>query len=207
MINLLPRDGVFFDLFDGLSGSAVTAAENLRRLVSEFPNVTAVIQTIRQGEREADEFAHKALARLDRTFITPFDREDMHTLVEGLDDIVDDIDALAKRFTLYHVTHLEPLFGEQADVLVAATKAVDAAVRRLRRSRKLAELSDQMIEIHRLENVGDENNHAAVSRLFEGNTDALEVMKWKELFDRIERAIDRCEDVSNTLERIVLKNG
>jgi len=207
MINLLPRDGVFFDLFDGLSACAVSSAEHLRRLVGEFPNVTAGIQAIRQKEREANEFAHRALERLDRTFITPFDREDMHALVEGLDDIVDDIDALAKRFTIYHVKHLEPLFAEQAGVLVDATKATDAAVRRLRKSRKLTDLSELLIEVHRLENVGDENNHAAVSRLFEGNTDALEVMKWKELFDRIEKGIDQCEDVSNTIERIVLKNG
>jgi hypothetical protein len=207
MINLLPRDGVFYDLFDALSACSVASAEHLLRLVNEFPNVNAGIQAIRQKEREADDYAHRALERLDRTFITPFDREDMHTLVEGLDDIVDEVDALAKRFTLYHVKHLEPLFGEQARVLVAATKALDAAVRRLRKSRKLADLSDMLIEVHRLENVGDDNNHTAVSRLFEGTLSALEVMKWKELFDRIEKAVDQCEDVSNTLERIVLKNG
>ena len=151
--------------------------------------------------------AHQALDRLDRTFITPFDREDIHELVGGLDDIIDGIDAVAKRFPLFHIKAMEPAFLQQADLLVQSTVAVSEAVHRLRKSRKLSELSDKLIEIHHKESVGDDNHHAAMSRLFAGGTDALEVMKWKELYDYIEHAIDCCEDVGNTLERIVLKNG
>ena len=125
----------------------------------------------------------------------------------GLDDIIDGIDALAKRFPLFHVKSVEPVFEQQADLLVQATVAVSEAVHRLRRSRKLSELSDKLIEIHHKESVGDDNHHAALSRLFDGTVDPLEVMKWKELYDYIEDAIDGCEDVGNTLERIVLKNG
>ena len=207
MFNLLPRDTVFFDLFEGMSHHVVRSAEDLRQLAQNFPEITSYIQRIREEEHAADELAHQALDRLDRTFITPFDREDIHSLVGELDDIIDDIDALAKRFPLFHIKRIEPIFLKQADVLVAAAVTLDEAVHRLRRSRKLSELSDALIEIHHKESIGDDNHHAAMSRLFEGDIDALEVVKWKELYDLIEHAIDGCEDVGNTLERIVLKNG
>jgi predicted phosphate transport protein (TIGR00153 family) len=207
MFNLLPKDTVFFDLFEGLSRHAVSSAEHLRQMVRNFPNIEPHLQRIREEEHAADQLAHTALDRLDRTFITPFDREDIHELVGGLDDIIDGIDALAKRFPLFHVKSMEPTFVLQAEVLVQAASAVSEAVHRLRKSRKLSELSDKLIEIHHKESVGDDNHHAALSRLFGGGIDALDVLKWKELYDYIEDAIDGCEDVGNTLERIVLKNG
>lgn len=207
MINLLPKDTVFFDLFEKLSAHVVSVSEHLRRMARSYPDANEHIALIRQEEHEADELAHQALERLDRMFITPFDREDIHTLVGGLDDIVDTVDALAKRFPLYHVTKMEPAFIKQTDTLVQAAIALSEAVHRLRKSRKLSELSDKLIEIHHLENVGDDQNHAAVSDLFSGAIDPLTVMKWKELYDLVETAIDGCEDVGNTLERIVLKNG
>jgi predicted phosphate transport protein (TIGR00153 family) len=207
MINLLPKDTVFFDLFENLARHVVASAEHLRSLAKNFPNIAADIQRIREEEHAADNLAHTALDRLDRTFITPFDREDIHELVGELDDIIDAIDALAKRFPLFHIKAIDPQFFAQTNVLVAATKAVNDAVSRLRKSRKLSELSDKLIEIHSHESKGDDNHHAAMSTLFSGGTDTLEVLKWKELFDYIENAIDGCEDVGNTLERIVLKNG
>ena len=207
MFNLLPRDTVFFDLFEGMSRHVVKSAEHLRQMVRSFPDIQVPLQKIRDEEHAADQLAHTALDRLDRTFITPFDREDIHELVGGLDDIIDGIDALAKRFPLFHVKSVDPTFALQADVLVQATVAVSEAVHRLRRSRKLSDLSDKLIEIHHKESVGDDNHHAALSRLFGGEVEPLDVMKWKELFDYIEDAIDGCEDVGNTLERIVLKNG
>ena len=207
MFNLLPRDTVFFDLFEGMSGHGVQVARHLRQLAQSFPDITASIQRIREEEHAADQLAHQALERLDRTFITPFDREDIHTLVGELDDIIDGVDALAKRFPLFHIKAIEESFLKQTEVLVQATTTVDQAVRKLRHSRKLSELSESLIQVHHQESVGDDNHHAAMSRLFDGHVDALEVMKWKELYDLIEDAIDGCEDVCNTLERIVLKNG
>src|SRR5688572_27386474 len=207
MINLLPKDTVFYDLFERLAKHAVATAEHLRTMGRNFPNFGEELQHIRDEEHAADELAHTALERLDRTFITPFDREDIHTLVGGLDDIVDAIDALAKRMPLFHVKGIPSGFVKQTEVLLAAARAVDEAVSRLRRTRKLSELSDKLIEIHHQESVGDDNHHAAMSELFSGEVEPLEVMKWKELYDYIEEAIDGCEDVGNTLERIVLKNG
>lgn len=207
MFNLLPKDTVFYDLFENISDRVVASATHLHKLVQDFPRIDASIQMIRNEEHEADNLCHAALDRLDRTFITPFDREDIHTLVGNLDDIVDAIDALAKRLPLFHVRSVPSGFVKQTEVLLAASRAVDEAVSRLRRSRKLTDLSDKLIEIHHQESVGDDNHHAAMSDLFGGGTDALEVVKWKELYDYIEEAIDGCEDVGNTLERIVLKNG
>ena len=207
MFNFLPRDTVFFDLFEGMSRHVVRSAEDLRQLAQKFPDISDSITRIREEEHAADELAHQALDRLDRTFITPFDREDIHDLVGELDDIIDSVDALAKRFPLFHIRQMEPIFLKQADVLVQATATLDEAVHRLRKSRKLSELSDALIEIHHKESVGDDNHHAAMSRLFQGDIAPLDVLKWKELYDLVENAIDGCEDVGNTLERIVLKNG
>lgn len=214
MFNLLPRDTVFFDLFDKLSEHVVAAAKELRDMANSFPNVEAHIQRIRDLEHSADNLAHTALERLDQTFITPLDREDIHALVEELDDIIDSIDFLAKRFTLYHFHEMEDDFRKQTDVLVRATMSLESAVHRLRKRRKLSEFSQDLKAIGVLEKEGDDNNHAAVSRLFSvkdgpscnGRLDPIEVMKWKEFYDRIESAIDGCEDVGNTIERIVLKS-
>ena len=207
MFNLLPRDTVFFDLFENLSEHAVAAARQLQKMARLFPDVADEIREIRDLEHAADTLAHQALERLDRTFITPFDREDIHALVEELDDIVDSIDFLSKRFTLYHFHEIEEDFKRQTDVLVRAVEMLDAAVHRLRKSRKLADFQPELKAIGKLEKEGDDNNHAAVSRLFSnGQHDPIEVMKWKEFYDRIEDAIDGCEDVGNTIERIVLKS-
>ncbi len=207
MFNLLPRDTVFFDLFEGMSRHAVKSAEHLRQFAKFYPDIDASLQKIRDEEHAADQLAHQALDRLDRTFITPFDREDIHALIGNLDDIIDDVDALAKRFPLFHIKAMDPLFERQTEVLVQATVVLSDAVHRLRKSRKLSELSDALIDLHTKESQGDDNHHAALSRLFGGDTPPLEVIKWKELFDLVEDAIDNCEDAGNTLERILLKNG
>jgi len=207
MFNLLPKDTVFYDLFEKLVQHVVASAKQLQQLTREFPRIEGSLQIIRNEEHAADDLAHQALDRLDRTFITPFDREDIHTLVGGLDDIIDAIDALVKRMPLFHVKNIPPMFVNQTEVLVKAAEAVKEAVFKLRKSRKLSDLSDKLIAIHHQESLGDDNHHAAMSELFGGGTDALEVLKWKELYDYIEEAIDGCEDVGNTLERIVLKNG
>lgn len=207
MFNLLPKDTVFFDLFEGLARHGVSTAVHLQKLATDFPDIDSHVLAIRKEEFAAHELAHTALERLDKTFITPFDREDIHALVRELDKIVDAADALAKRFKLYHIKAIAPEFIKQTETLVLAAAALYEAVTRLRRTRKLSELSDKLMEIHRLEQLGDESNHAAMSRLFEGSVEPLEVIKWKGLLDLIEDAIDGCEDAGNTLERIVLKNG
>ncbi|MGN6368369.1 MAG: DUF47 domain-containing protein [Phycisphaerae bacterium] len=207
MFNLLPKDTVFYDLFEGLATHAVSCANHLRSLASGFPESMEQVHRIRQEEHDADQLTHQALERLDRTFITPFDREDIHALVGELDTITDNINALAKRLSSYHVKAMEPAFVKQTEILVQATIALAEAVKLLRTTRKLTDLQAKIIEVHRLENVGDDNHLAAISKLFEPGTDALHVIKWKEFFSFIESAIDGCEDATNVIERIILKNG
>ncbi len=207
MFNLLPKDTVFYDLFEGLATHAVSCAGHLHTLANCYPEKMDNIARIRQEEHEADQLTHQALERLDRTFITPFDREDIHALVGELDSIVDNINALAKRLSSYHIRTLEPAFVKQAEILLQATVALAEAVKKLRTSRKLTDLQAKIIEVHRLENVGDDNHLAAVSKLFEPGTDPLHVIKWKEFFQFLESAIDGCEDATNVIERIILKNG
>jgi len=207
MFNLLPKDTVFYDLFEGLAAHAVTSAGHLRQFAQSFPAGMEQIGRIREEEHAADQLAHQALDRLDRTFITPFDREDIHALVGELDSIVDNINALAKRLGSYHVKTLEPAFVKQAEILQQATVALQDAVKKLRTTRKLTDLQAKIIEVHRLENIGDDNHLAAISKLFEPGTDPLHVIKWKDFFQFMESAIDGCEDATNVIERIILKNG
>src|SRR6476469_5836109 len=127
MFNLMPRDTVFYDLLQGMSRHAVKSAEYLRQLAKNFPNIDTPLQRIREEEHAADQLAHQALDRLDRTFITPFDREDNHDLLGELDDIIDGVDALAKRFPLFHIKVMEPMFIRQVEVLVAATVTLEEA--------------------------------------------------------------------------------
>src|SRR5258706_12281917 len=115
MFNFLPKDTVFYDLFEELVQHVVASAKQLNQLVGQFPRIEASLQMIRNEEHAADDLAHQALDRLDRTFITPFDREDIHTLVGGVDDIIDTIDALVKRMPLFHVTGIPPMFGKQTE--------------------------------------------------------------------------------------------
>jgi predicted phosphate transport protein (TIGR00153 family) len=207
MFNLLPKDTVFFDLFEGLARHGVAVAEHLCQLTRDFPDISGAIRRIRDEEHAADDLTHQAHERLDTTFITPFDREDIHMLAGGLDDIIDNVDALAKRMALYHVESIDVAFPKLAEVFGQTTHALSNAVHALRKSRKLSQLQEWLIEVHRLENVGDDVHNAAISKLFEGQISPLNVLRWKDLFDFLENAIDGCEDVANTLERIVLKNG
>ena len=204
--------GIGFWAYGAIGVTKVTVAAPERREAIRAVYATGMVKAeqiarIRQEEHDADQLAHQALDRLDRTFITPFDREDIHALVGELDSIVDNINALAKRLASYHVKTLEPAFVKQAEILVQATVALSEAVKLLRKTRKLTDLQAKIIEVHRLENVGDDNHLAALSKLFEPGTDPLHLVKWKEFFQFMESAIDGCEDVGNTLERIVLKNG
>lgn len=207
MFNFLPKDTTFYDLFEGLAAHGVSCAAHLNKLAANFPDAMEEIQRIKVEEHDGDQLTHQALDRLDRTFITPFDREDIHALVGELDSIIDNINALAKRLSSYHVKTIEPAFVKQTEILVQATIALSEAVKLLRKTRKLTDLQAKIIEVHRLENIGDDNHLAALSKLFENGSEPLHVIKWKEFFSFLEAAIDGCEDATNVIERIILKNG
>jgi predicted phosphate transport protein (TIGR00153 family) len=202
----MPRDTVFFDLFENAAQLLAKTAKAYADTVREYDRRDFFISQIRQYEHDCDSVVHATLRKLDQTFITPFDREDIHKLMKHMDDVIDEIDAAAKRLTLYQIK--EPTVGltRQTEVLAQSTGHVTVAVKRLRNFKRGNGLHDAIVEIHRLENVGDDINHAAVAELYSTTTDAITAMKWKEIYDLTERAIDRCEDIADTIEAIVLKN-
>lgn len=207
MFSIIPRNAAFFDLFDKAGQVIVKAAEAYAELARDYEHRDEHLARIRQLEHDGDDIAHRTLDRLDQSFITPFDREDIQTLMVRLDDVVDEIDAGAKRLALYRIAEPTPAFIKQTDVLLKACRLTAEAVVRLRSIRKPDGLHEKLVEIHYLENVGDENNHAALAELFESVKDPLLVMKWKEIYELIERAIDRCEDIANIIRGIVLKHA
>lgn len=208
MLSIIPRDRRFFDLFEQTAGLLVRAAQAYVDLLRDYQQRERWIAVIRQIEHEGDEITHRTLKKLDTTFITPFDREDIYSLMKLMDDIIDEIDAASKRLVLYQIAKPTNFLVKQVDVLLRATQCVASAVGELRNHSKKPEgIRMHLIEIHAMENAGDDINHAAAAELYATSTNAIEAMKWKEIYDLTERAIDRCEDVANTIDAIILKNS
>ena len=204
---LLPQTRGFFDDFDGLAAHAVGGGRELAKLSKEWPANNDGIRSLKEHERQADEIAHDALRRLDKTFQTPIYREDIHDLIHTLDSVIDTMKDVGERFGVFHIEAVRPAFIEQSEILVSATVAVEQAVRTLRKDRKLSALLEPIIEIHRQENKANDVHEAAMSALFGEPSDVLNVLKWKEVHELALRATDQCEDVANIIERIALQNG
>ena len=203
-MRLLPKTENFYELFSEiahrLSGSAVL----LHRLFEDPANRSSYVAQIKRLEHEADYLTHDVILRIDKTFVTPFDREDIHALVSELDDVVDLIDGTARRAEIFNITTVCKPAVVLSEVIVRAATAVEEAVRGMKDAKLV---KSNALELKRLEEEGDAIYHEAMGALFADTADPIEVIKWKELYDMIEGAIDGCEDVGNTLERIVLKNG
>ncbi|HOA74302.1 MAG TPA: DUF47 family protein [Phycisphaerae bacterium] len=208
MLSLIPRDRRFFDLFEEAAGLLVRVSQAYVDLLRDYPQRERYIAIIRQIEHEGDEVTHRTLQKLDTTFITPFDREDIYSLMKLMDDVIDEVDAASKRLVLYQIQAPTSSLIKLVDILSRATQCVAAAVGELRHyNKRPAGLRMHLIEIHAMENAGDDVNHAAAAELYATSTNAIEAMKWKEIYDLTERAIDRCEDVANTIDAIILKNS
>ncbi len=206
MFSILPRDMFFFDLFENAADVVVSAAEMYKRMLSADSNQRECLDKIRGFEHEGDRIVHETLDRLEQTFITPFDREDIHELLHQTDDVIDAVDAAAKRMVLYQMTESTERFDRQRDVLCKAACTIRSAVRHLRNLKKTNGLRNLLREMNELEKEGDEIHHAAIADLFNHPTDPFRVMKWKEIYDITERAINNCEDVASAIGSIVLKN-
>jgi hypothetical protein len=206
MFSLIPHDVGFFKLFEEAADVVRRTADAYAELARDYSRKDQWIARIRQFEHDGDNITHQTLAKLDQTFITPFDREDIQNLMVRMDDVIDEIDASAKRLTLYLIDEPTDWFVRQTEVLVQAATLLGEAIAGLRNLKKSHLIQPMLVEIHRLENVGDENNHAAVAELFNTSADPILVMKWKEIYDMTERAIDACEDVANVIEAIIIKN-
>jgi len=204
---LLPRDEDFFTLFERHAALTVEGAKQFVTLVSGGQNVRALAARIKEIEHETDVITHTCVERLHTTFITPIDRDDIHRLITRMDDVMDFIESASERIALYDLVEMTDEVRELAKVLVRATEAVARAVTGLRTLKKNQTILEHCIEVNRLENEGDEILRNAVATLFREGADPLLVMKWKEVYEALENATDRCEDVANIIEGVVLEHG
>jgi predicted phosphate transport protein (TIGR00153 family) len=201
---LLPREEGFFDLFRKQAENINNGAEAFLRMLLHYTGVPEQVQNIKAIEHAGDEITHQTFRMLNKTFITPFDREDIHELVSTMDDVIDLIDAAASRFALYRVETLRVGTLDLARVLVSATKELSAAIHAIE---KPDTAMKHCIEINRYENESDRICRTLIAQLFDEEKDPVQIIKWKEIFEVIETAVDKCEDVANVIESIILKSA
>jgi hypothetical protein len=204
-LRFMPREERFFELFDAAAENVVKGGNLLVELVNHPERSEELRRKIEETEHEGDITTHEIADRLNRTFVTPFDHEDIHALAGRLDDVLDDIEATADRMYLYEAGPPGPEMIHLVTVLSEATRVVQKAVNGLSEMKNARRILDYCIEIHRLENVGDEDSRLALAKLFKG-TDAIHALKWKEIYDHVEDALDKCEDVASIVEGIVVKH-
>ena len=202
---LIPRDESFFELFLKSAGLLVRGAELLQDLVSNFDDVAAKGRRLHDIEHEADEVTHEVMRRLNTTFVTPLDREDIHELASLLDDVMDHMDAAADLMVLHKIEKPLPEMLTQVDLLVMATATTRDALSVLPDFRSL---SEYFVEVNRLENEGDRITREALGRLFaDERMGAADLVKWKDLYDLLEQTMDKCEYIANLLVTITIKNA
>ena len=198
------KDRVFFDLFEEAATNVVRGADLLDQMLAHYPDRADLSRDIVICEQEGDRITHDIIRRLNETFVTPIDREDILDLITDLDDIIDLIDEVADYLGLYKIEAPMEQAQRLAHVLLQATRQIAEAMPRMR---TFAPISHYTVEINRLENDGDRISRDAIASLFESGIDPLVVIRWKDIFERLEEAIDACEHVANTLEGIVIKNA
>jgi len=203
--SLLPREDEYFSLFSQITGKIQDASNILVRMVSEEnADLIAYSRQVKDVEHACDEITHKVTTKLNKSFITPFDREDIFTLAVGLDDVCDYIDAAARAIRMYNITEFNEFVRQLARLINSQASAMNAAVAMLQDPKGM---NAQIVEIHRLENEADEAYSRAIGDLFKNSTDPIEVIKQKELLEILENATDRCESVANIMESVVLKHS
>jgi predicted phosphate transport protein (TIGR00153 family) len=204
MFRLLPTETRFFDLFETQAATVLEAARALQDMARNFDRVEERAQHIKDLESRGDHITHDLIDKLNRTFITPFDREDIHALASALDDVLDNIEGVSSRFALFRVHAMTP---ETVDLIAIVEQACTTIYDAVRHLRDLKRIPDYCIRINHLENQADQVSRAITAKLFENTTDFRELIKWKELYGRLEATTDDCEDVANILEGIFVKNN
>jgi predicted phosphate transport protein (TIGR00153 family) len=200
----MPREESFFALFIQQAENIQAGARALVEMLTHYTGVPEQAQNIKAIEHAGDEIAHHLITKLNQTFITPFDREDIHQLCSKLDDVIDLIDAAAARMVLYRVDAVRPGTVDLAKILLETTAEVAAAVKALG---KPDEALERCIEINRFENESDRLCRTLIAQLFDEEKDPVQIIKWKEIFEVIETAVDKCEDVANVIEGVTLKSA
>lgn len=206
--NFLPQDFNFFDLFEKQVNCAVDAASHFKELVSKNNlEDDEPINKMHDIEHRGDNVTHEILDRLNKTFITPFDREDIHALAKELDDIIDMIYTITNRLRVYRISGLNSNLLEFATVIEDSIRAVASAVKGLRNLKNAKSIREACVEINRLENVGDSMRDAMLAELFASEKDPVSIIKWKEIYQDAETVLDICEDVAHVVQSILVKQA
>ena len=206
-MRFIPKEEKFFDMFEELAAKIETGGKLFLDLAKSDVYSEMQVARLKEIEHEADEITHRTYEKMHKTFITPLDREDIYNLVNKMDSIIDMTEAAAARLFIYRVKEPAPTIIEQALILNEAIGKVKTIIHALRDMKNAPLILQAGVEINTLENAGDTALRAAMAHLFENMQDVRELIKWKEIHERIEEAIDVCEDVSNIVEGIVLKNA
>lgn len=206
-LRLIPKEEKFFALFAQQAENVLEGAKLLKNLLDDYTDLEHKLLLIEKTESHGDEIAHRILEKLNTTFITPMDREDIHALTSALDDILDLIYATAQRLQLYRVNSITEQAKKLAAIIVRATEETLALTQNLDHLKNPKNMKERWIEVNRLENEGDAVSRNAIASLFEIEINPIEVIKWKELYEHLETAIDKCEDAANIVEAVVLKNA
>jgi uncharacterized protein len=204
MTPLIPRDNTFFDMFSQMSENLIAGARAMVDLFSDYSDLDRKISEIRRIERTGDELTHAVLIKLNQTFITPFDREDIHELASSLDDVLDFLNAAGARIIMYRITNPPPAALELARLILQQAQELHRALPLLRKN---GDILTHCVEINRIENEADVISRAAIGRLFDEEKDPINLIKIKELIEFLETATDKAEDVANVLETVILKNS
>ena len=203
-IRLIPREERFFDMFVEDAANVLSAARHLEEMLQTYDDIEQRAKELFAMEHHGDELSHAIGKKLNTTFVTPFDREDIHALISGLDDVLDLIEEIADTFILYHVDAPTPASVQQATIIRKQCEAIHEALTKMK---SFQGLSQYWIEIHRLENDGDRIARAAVAGLFSEKTKAIDMVKWKDIYALLESCVDKCEDVADIIEKIVVKHA
>lgn len=206
-MRFIPREEKFFDLFEELAAKIDEGAKFFLEMAGNYEYSGANIARLKQIEHEADIITHTTYEKMHKTFLTPLDREDIYDLVNKMDSVIDMIEAAAMRMNLYKVQKPSSSVIELAEILVKAVTKIKIIVHAMRDMKNARLILDACVEINTLENDGDVVLRTTIAQLFDSEKDVFELIKWKEIFERLEEAIDICEDVSNIAEGIVLKHG
>jgi len=206
MFNLVPKDAVFFDLFEKAAGNAHECTQALVEFLDRFDDLANRARAIKDLEHVGDELTHDTIERLNQTFITPLDREDIHELVCRVDDILDLVDTAVDRIVLFKLEKPLEETKQLAQCLVRSTSLIREMMPMLRNMKDADVVRQRVREVHRLENEADRIERLALAALFENGADPKYIIKWMSIIETLETATDRCEDVANVIEGIVLKN-
>jgi predicted phosphate transport protein (TIGR00153 family) len=204
MFKFVPHKEKFFDLFKESAQNALDGARALKEMLDKYDNPQESWKKIKDFEHEGDRTTHRTMRSLNQTFLTPIDAEDIHALTTALDNVMDAIEAAASRMILFKIERPTTAARELGDIIVTSVEQLVKAVSHMPR---LDDIDEYCIEINRLENAADDIYRKAIADLFENGAEALEIIKWLDVYELLESATDRCEDVANILETVGLKNS